>query len=571
VKQSQPLPALDGLEYKAQRFLDSGSKMSEILLAVDRKKRPVILKIACVDQRARAEVNRQAIQTTIDWLQQLGVYHGIIRLRPIAFKGASRLRAWFTPPVYSATLQQWPGQPEFLVMDYLPGGSLRDFVGDKRLDIELALWIAHQIARALAYIHERSCVHRDIKPENILFRVSPATGANEEQTLPILIDFGVAARIGEAKLVSGSRLWMAPELQEAYERHPLPVDPAWDIYALGLMLCYMLTGRRPRQKNYDFYSYELFREQTLAVLDREATAAEGTRSVVISRLKQLINRTLAKDPQTRPSAAEFVAETALLLSESGRPLPTRARWLTRLEQNNPLLFAQRRRLTIVATLIVVIALLLGIGSALRTVTSSPVSTNPSPVTAAPTLAPTLVVVTPTMTQPAPTRVPFTPAVIQSPPTRVSLTSPSATMASQPLADGTHTRTAGGLPTSVPISVTLPVKVQLLTPATELVSSQTSVDFVWSLNRQLLRADDCFALVFWDPSQAAVKLAPRGVSKATRVKVDFDALLEGPDASLRHLLQSNQRFQWGVRIVSCASPTKILKEAEEVRVYTYAAQ
>ncbi len=155
MKQSQHLPALDGLEYKAQRFLDSGSKMSEILLAVDRKKRPVILKIACVDQRARADVNRQAIHTTIEWLQRLCSYPGIIELRPIAFKGASRLRTWFSPPIYSATLPQWPGQPEFLVMDYLPGGSLRDFVGDKRLDIELALWIAHYIARALAYIHRK--------------------------------------------------------------------------------------------------------------------------------------------------------------------------------------------------------------------------------------------------------------------------------------------------------------------------------------------------------------------------------------------------------------------------------
>jgi len=145
----------------------------------------------------------------------------------------------------------------------------------------------------------------------------------------------------------------------------------------------------------------------LAVLDREAAAAEGPKQAVIPHLKQLINRTLAKDPQTRPSAAEFVAETALLLSEIGRPLPTREHWLMRLEQDNPLLFAHRRRLGIVATLIVAIALLLGIGSALRgvilpmrTVASSPVSTNTRPVTSAPTLA----VATPPMTQPAPTRV-----------------------------------------------------------------------------------------------------------------------------------------------------------------------
>ncbi len=79
----------------------------------------------------------------------------------------------------------------------------------------------------------------------------------------------------------------------------------------------------PRQKNYDFYSYELFREQTFAGLDCDAAAADAPRQAVILRLQQLLGRALAKDPQARPSAAEFVTESALLLTEIGRPLPAR--------------------------------------------------------------------------------------------------------------------------------------------------------------------------------------------------------------------------------------------------------
>ncbi len=223
-----------------------------------------------------------------------------------------------------------------------------------------------------------------------------------------------------------------------------------------------------------------------------------------------------------------------------------------LEQNSPMLFTHRRWLEIVASVMLVIALLLGTGFAvrwailpIRTVASSSASTSVTSVTPAPTLLP----VTPTITQPAPTRVPITPAAIQSPPTRVSLTP---------------------TPVLTPTNAALP-RVQLLVPATGVVSGQTTVDFAWAIHGQSLRADDCFALVFWDPNQATAKVAPRGVSKATRVKVDFAALLDGPDIALRQLVQSSPRFNWGVRIVACASPADILKEAEDIRVYTYDTQ
>ena len=176
-------------------------------------------------------------------------------------------------------------------MEYLAGGSLRDIIGAHPLDIDAALWIAYHLAQSLAYIHHQGCVHRDIKPENILFRSLPADGGtngNKQlgQLRPVLVDFGVAAARGEPKLVSGSRLWMAPELQAAYEQSPLPVDPAWDVYALGLILCYMITGRRPRRRSYEYASVLAYRDHTLAVLEQELKKREKRRQHANSRSRQ---------------------------------------------------------------------------------------------------------------------------------------------------------------------------------------------------------------------------------------------------------------------------------------------
>ena len=80
------IPPLDDYDYQVQRFIETDSKMSDVLLAVTAQERPVVLKIARVDQRARAEVNREAIQNSVLWLQRLGRHEGLVQLYPIAYK-----------------------------------------------------------------------------------------------------------------------------------------------------------------------------------------------------------------------------------------------------------------------------------------------------------------------------------------------------------------------------------------------------------------------------------------------------------------------------------------------------
>ena len=167
------IPPLDDYDYQVQRFIETDSKMSDVLLAMTAQGRPVVLKIARVDQRARAEVNREAIQNSVLWLQRLGRHQGLVQLYPIAYKRPGNERARKDEPVFCATLRQWAGEPEFLVMEYLEGGSLREVVGAHPLSLDVTLWIAHQLAVSLDYVHQQGCVHRDIKPENILFRGPP--------------------------------------------------------------------------------------------------------------------------------------------------------------------------------------------------------------------------------------------------------------------------------------------------------------------------------------------------------------------------------------------------------------
>lgn len=137
-------------------------------------------------------------------------------------------------PVYD--YGEYEGQP-YIVMRYMAAGSVDDLIAGGALEIELVISILEQVAPALDYAHSKSVLHRDLKPSNILL---------DDDGGAYLTDFGIARILSEQSAgittqgVVGTPSYMSPEQAQG-----LPLDNRSDVYALGVMLFEMATGRRP--------------------------------------------------------------------------------------------------------------------------------------------------------------------------------------------------------------------------------------------------------------------------------------------------------------------------------------
>lgn len=126
------------------------------------------------------------------------------------------------------------GSYSYLVMPYLPGGTLKDMLDESLLTLEEACGVLEQLTSALAYIHALGLLHRDIKPTNMLF---------DRDSHLYLTDFGIASWLGENPVhnghVMGTPHYMAPELFDGH------VDARSDVYSVGILLYQLLTGSLP--------------------------------------------------------------------------------------------------------------------------------------------------------------------------------------------------------------------------------------------------------------------------------------------------------------------------------------
>ena len=128
------------------------------------------------------------------------------------------------------------GQPYF-VMRYMNGGSLSERIKTKVLTIEEAAKILGQLAPGMDEAHVKGIIHRDLKPSNILF---------DGKGVPYISDFGIA-KLSQAQSgnVTGSAIIGTPAYMAPEQAQGTGVDGRTDIYAVGIILFEMLTGRQP--------------------------------------------------------------------------------------------------------------------------------------------------------------------------------------------------------------------------------------------------------------------------------------------------------------------------------------
>ncbi len=127
----------------------------------------------------------------------------------------------------------------YMVIEWVDGRLLRAILNDeKKLPAERAVRIAIGICDALDYMHKRGIVHRDLKPENVM------VGDNDQVKL---IDFGIAMKEDARRLtfVNVSSLLGTPDYISPEQVKGARGDQRSDIYAVGIMLYEMLTGRVP--------------------------------------------------------------------------------------------------------------------------------------------------------------------------------------------------------------------------------------------------------------------------------------------------------------------------------------
>jgi len=125
----------------------------------------------------------------------------------------------------------------YLVMEYLPGGTLKQSLG-KPVPWQDAARLLLPIGRGLAYAHKRGVVHRDVKPSNIL------VGDSGE---PMLTDFGIAKLLEnvDAQTLTGTGVGVGTPEYMAPEQWTGQAGPQSDIYSLGVVFYELITGRKP--------------------------------------------------------------------------------------------------------------------------------------------------------------------------------------------------------------------------------------------------------------------------------------------------------------------------------------
>ncbi|MEP7366114.1 MAG: protein kinase [Acidobacteriota bacterium] len=277
VAQENGRPVLKN-RYAVDRELGRGG-MSVVYLAHDRKllNKPVVVKVLLEKQNQNEWVRKKFMQE-MEALARID-HPGIINVLDYG---------------------DLPNGTQYLVMQYIEGKTLRDYIPDGGMEMSRASNLIRQIGQALAAAHEKGVWHRDLKPENIM--ISTLSGGEEHVKI---IDFGIAGikdSVFQASKtnVAGSLTYMAPE---QFAGNP---SAASDLYAFAIVAYEMLSGEIP------------FPEDSLTHLASadmsQVTPLRSRRPEIPEAVDVAMRRALSFQPEARQrSVKEFASDLTAAL------------------------------------------------------------------------------------------------------------------------------------------------------------------------------------------------------------------------------------------------------------------
>jgi serine/threonine-protein kinase len=261
------------------------------------------------------------------------------------------------------------GRP-YYVMDHVEGESITVHAAKRRLAVEARVELLARVADAVAYAHAQLVVHRDLKPSNVLV---------DARGEPRVLDFGIAKLIeesGEQTMTGTGARVLSPAYAAPEQILGEPIGTPADVYALGLMLCELLTGRLPQARR-SASAAQFAQDATREIVERPSAIAARASTQEIEALYGptvtpatlarrlggdgdiIIAKALQREPARRYATAGAFADD-LRRWMQGRPIAARAESGAYRARK----FVRRHRVGVAATILVAVSLVAGLGIAL---------------------------------------------------------------------------------------------------------------------------------------------------------------------------------------------------------------
>ena len=186
------------------------------------------------------------------------------------------------------------GDRHFIVMEFVDGRTLKQLVRlqnqqGQPLPVHRALELSIQICAGIGYAHRANLVHCDVKSQNIL--------VTRDDRVKVA-DFGIARALSEAtQHTADSQIWGTPHYFSPEQAAGQPASPASDVYAIGVVMFELLTGRLP-------FIGETHTALALKHMHEPPPRASDVNSLVPAQLDQILRKVMSKEPAARYRTAD---------------------------------------------------------------------------------------------------------------------------------------------------------------------------------------------------------------------------------------------------------------------------